>query len=55
MHINYKRDYNVISKFKCNGKDYVTVRIGRGVHVMEHCELKRLYGILHPERWRKAA
>lgn len=47
-----KRNYEVISEFECCGKQMVTVKLNNGTHVMTLDEWKRVYGTLHPERWK---
>lgn len=43
-------EYKVISKFECQGKQMVTVRIGNTAHVMSLEEWKKLYGSIYKTR-----
>lgn len=47
-----KRNYEVISEFVCCGRQMVTVKLKNGTHVMPLDEWNRVYGKLHPERWK---
>lgn len=44
--------YRVIRKFKCCGDIMVIVKMKGATHIMTEAEWKRVYGILHSERWK---
>lgn len=46
-----KRDYEIIGRFKCNGKHLLIVSVNGNMHIMERRELKKWFGRLHMERW----
>lgn len=46
-----KRDYEIIGRFKCNGKHLLIVSVNGNIHIMERRELKKWFGRLHMERW----
>lgn len=45
-------DFKVISEFGCNGRQMVTVRIGKAAHVMSLEEWHKVYGRSHQEKWK---
>lgn len=49
----YKEHYKIVCVLECNGKTLFVVEIGMGIHVLDEQELKRVYGCLHPERWKE--
>lgn len=46
------KEYELISKFKCNGKSMVIVRIGNAAHVMSQDEWRKIYGRNHQDKWK---
>lgn len=42
----------IISKFQCNNSKMVVVRLKNCAHVMTVEEWQKVYGKLHPERWK---
>ena len=47
-------DYKVIRKFKLQDKIFLVIRLKSGAaHIMEEYEWRKIYGRLHPERWKQ--
>lgn len=44
-------EFKVISEFCCNGKQMVTVRLGKAAHVMTQKEWHKIYGRNHQDKW----
>ena len=49
------KEFEIISKFNCNGKDMLVIRFGDNTHITTMDEFKWWYGKLHPEKWNRVA
>lgn len=43
-----------VKRFLCCGKQMVLVKLENSAHIMDYDEWKKVYGNLHPERWKKS-